>query len=220
MKMINIDLKKIKGVVFDMDGTMIDNAAYHIKTWQEFCKKYNLKFDLNTYQNKYSGGTNDLILPDLFGKKLTLKEIEKYAKEKEALYRKIYKPFIREVNGLSNLVKKIKTSKLKIAVATSSIDENRDFALKQLGFKKEDFDVIIGPSQVKNKKPEPEIYLKTARLLKIDPQYLVAFEDSPKGVQSAKSAGLTVYALLTSHTKEDLHLADEVIEDFNEVSLG
>lgn len=54
--MVIIDIKKIKGVVFDLDGTMIDNASFHIKAWEEFTKKYNLPFSLEIYKTKYSGG--------------------------------------------------------------------------------------------------------------------------------------------------------------------
>lgn len=218
--MINIDLKKIKGIVFDMDGTMIDNNSFHIKAWEAFTKKYNLPFDLDTYRTKFSGGTNTNALKILFGSDLADKLLEEYAYEKESLYRNIYKPHIKEVSGLKNLIKKIKSHKLAVAVATSAPFENVEFVLKELELDENSFDVVTDISQVINGKPHPEIYLKTAAALKIDPKFLLAFEDSPKGIESAKSAGLTVCALLTSHTKEELSMADQTIKDFTEVSLG
>lgn len=162
---------------------------------------------------------NELILPDLFNKKLSPKQIEQYAQEKEEIYRKIYRPHIKEVSGLKKLIKQIRNKRLAIAMATNSPDKNRDFVVEELDLKVEDFDVIIGPNQVSTGKPNPEIYLKVATLLNIESQYLIAFEDTPKGIQSAKSAGIKVFALLTSHIKEELSLADGIIKDFTEIEI-
>ena len=159
--MIIIDKNKTHGVIFDLDGTMIDNSPFHIKAWESFSKKYGFPFSTEIYQAKFSGGTNEAILPTLFGHNLSGDLLQKYAQEKEALYRKLYAPHIKETRGLKKLIKQIKLHKLAVAVATSSPIENIEFALKELGLYENVFDTIVGPNQVTHGKPHPEVYLKS-----------------------------------------------------------
>lgn len=215
---MKIDLNNFEAVIFDMDGTMIDNTSFHKKAWIEFAEKMGIHLTDEDYRNKISGKRNDDILELLLGKKLREEEWQKLGEEKEQIYRKIYSPHLKEVRGLKDLLDKLKKRKLKLGVATTSNKANRLFILQKLGIMNL-FDVIIGSEQINNGKPHPEIYLKVAEKLGVDPVECLAFEDTPLGIKSAKSAGMTVVTVLTTHNIQELSEADYFIKDFTEVEI-
>ena len=216
--MNTLDITHCQAIIFDIDGTMIDNMPIHKHAWREFCARKNIVLTDDDFRNKVSGLRNDQICKNLFGDDISDEDIEAYAAEKEAVYREIYKPYIKEVPGLTNVLERLKEKNLKLAIATTAPKENRKFVLEALNMQ-DSFDIILGEEDVQKGKPNPEIYLKTAGLLKVDPTTCLVFEDSPVGVASAKNAGMTVVGITTSHSAEELKGADIIIEDFTELEL-
>lgn len=216
--MIQLSTNKYKAVIFDMDGTMINNMPYHKKAWKEFFNKHGLSFTDEVFSKKISGKKNDQIFEFVFERKLTPEELEKYTEEKEALYRELYKPEIQEIRGLTELIRQLHNKNIKIAIATTAPEKNRTFGLEALHLT-QTFDVILGDEHVTHGKPDPEIYLETAKRLRIDPASCLVFEDSPPGVNAGKNAGMTVVGIVTSHSKDELQRADYIINDFTEIEL-
>jgi len=217
--MQNLDISNMKAAIFDMDGTMVDNSAYHKRAFKEFLKRHGISLTDEELKKKISGRKNDDIFPALFNQQLSKEEIAKYAHEKEAIYRELYASDIKEVEGLKTIVDSLKKDGLKLAIATTAPKENRDFALESLGLTNA-FQVIVGDEHVTRGKPHPEVYLKTAEKLGIDPGKCLAFEDTPSGVESAKRAGMTVIGLMTSHTTQELYKADIVVNNFSELLVS
>jgi beta-phosphoglucomutase len=218
-KPVAFKLDCLKAVIFDMDGTMIDNGYYHRKAWSEFIKKHDLsKVDITDHEFKqhFSGRKNDSILELLFNRKLTEEELDKHGEDKETLYRKLYAPHIKEVKGLTAIVNRLKKSGIKVAIATTSPKKNREFVLEKLSLTKA-FPVIVGSEHVLHGKPDPEIYIKTAKKLKVDSKECLVFEDTPVGIEAAKNAGMRVIGILTRHSEEELRAADLATNDFTKI---
>lgn len=216
--MVKVDLEGIKAAIFDMDGTMIANQPWHKQSWKLILKNYGLNMTDEFYRTKISGGKNYWILKKIFPG-ITEEENNKRAYEKEAIYRKIYKDEVKEVPGLTNLLNKLAGEKFRLAIATTAPKLNRDFAIDKLGLKNI-FELIIGDEDVKNAKPNPEVYLKTLDKLNLKGDECIAFEDSPSGIGSAKSAGVKiVVGVLTYHLAKDIKSADFFIKDFTEIEL-
>jgi beta-phosphoglucomutase len=218
MNKIQLDITGIEAVIFDMNGTMIDDMGFHNKAWVKFCKKYGFNLIEEEFKQKFSGKKNTDILPEVFGKTLTPDEIYKLSEEKEQIYREIYSSYIKEVTGLKDLINTLKEKALKVAIATTAIEPNRKFVLEALGLENE-FNIILGDEHVTHGKPHPEIYLETAKKLGVEPSKCLVFEDSPSGVESGKNAGMKVVGVLTTHSKEDLKNADYWITDFTDIQL-
>lgn len=215
---IQIPISSFKAAIFDMDGTMIRNMVYHKKAWQEFLKRHDIHLGDDEFRQKISGKKNDQIFELVFGEKIEHGKIADYTEEKEAIYRELYEPDIIEVEGLTDVISELQARNLKTAIATTAPEKNRNFALRIL--KLEDkFEVILGDEHVTKGKPNPEIYLSTARELGVEPGECLVFEDSPPGVESGKSAGMTVVGLLTSHEADELPAADYVVRDFNDIEF-
>ncbi len=216
---VAIPLSNFKAAIFDMDGTMINNMTYHKKAWQEFLRKHDIDLSEEEFAHKISGKKNDQIFEIVFGRALSKDEELQYTEEKESLYRELFKPHIAEIAGLRQLISTLHQHGIKTAIATTAPAKNRDFALKELGLQ-DAFEVILGDEHVSQGKPHPEIYQSTAQQLGVAPNECLVFEDSPPGVASGKSAGMTVVGILSSHSRDDLHDADYCVTDFTELDFS
>ncbi len=216
MKIIN--WSDIKAVLFDMDGTMVDNNVFHMKAFQEFCRRHGYDLSEEEFKTKLSGKRNSEILRNMFGKDITDEQIKQYGDDKEAIYREMYAPHIKPVEGLHDFIQTLKKRNIKVAVATSGQEKNRRFVFEKLGFL-DTFDVVTGEEHIVKGKPDPEIFLNTADKLGVSPKHCLVFEDSPSGVKGAKNAGMKVIGLSTTHTEEELREADGTIKNFSEINM-
>lgn len=196
-----------------MDGVIIDSNPFHKISLKQFCKKYGYDLTEEQLREKIYGRTNKDWIVNVFGP-LDEQKLRAYADEKEALFREIYKDDIKPVDGLVAFLQKLEALRLPRAIATSAPRANVDFTLSKTGTGKY-FPVILDESFVSKGKPDPEIYLKTAAALKFEPANCIVFEDSLSGVTAGKRAGCKVVGITTTHTREELHETDLVIDDFN-----
>ena len=208
---------KPEGIIFDLDGTLIDNNAFHIEAWKEFYKKMKLDFAPDTYKNRINGRISKAIFPDILSRQLSDDEISMYDDEKESLYRHLYKPHIKPISGLLDFLQKLLEQHYPMAIATSGLPPNIDFMFEHVGIK-EYFSAVVNASHITNGKPHPEIFEKAAKAIHANPGKCIAFEDSVAGIRSAKAAGMKVIGLTTTHAREDVHEADFIIKDYTEIT--
>lgn len=204
-------------VIFDMDGVMVDNNPYHKNAWKAFVQKHGFSLSETELKEHVYGKTNHDTLRHLFGADISNDEIQQYAEEKEEIYRSLYKDSIQPTKGFIEFLDLLHSQNIPVAVATSAPPKNVEFVLSAIGAKKY-FNIIVDDTDVKKGKPDPEIYLATAKKLHMNPADCIVFEDSLSGVQAALNAGMKVIAITTTHTKEELSNANHVVDDFTEVS--
>jgi HAD superfamily hydrolase (TIGR01509 family) len=198
--------------VFDMDGVIVDSNPYHEIALRQFAEQHGYNLSEDDLRSRIFGRTNKDWIPMLFGTS-DPSEIGRYAVEKEALFRELYAPHIRPVDGLIEFLDKLKAQRMPCAIATSAPRANVDLTLEKTGTKAY-FDIILDESFVTRGKPDPEIYLKTAEALKLPPSQCIVFEDSISGIRAATTAGCRVVGITTTHTKEEFPPVDQVIDDF------
>ena len=216
---MGIDLKSFNGFIFDMDGVIVDNYLYHIDAWGEFCKRHGLNFEVEDFTRKYFGKNNTDILQALFGKSLSSTEIDMLGEEKEAIYRELYQPYIKPLDGLLDFMRELRIQGGKIAIASSAPQSNINFVVEKT-YIKEFIDVSVNGNMVRLGKPSPDIFLKAAELLRIQPEKCLVFEDSFSGIQAAINAGMQVVALATTHKKEEHDPTITIISNFKELLQG
>ncbi|MEO6813636.1 MAG: HAD family phosphatase [Ginsengibacter sp.] len=204
---------KVKAVIFDLDGTLIDNNSYHRKTWEKYLNSKGRSISNAEFNAHLNGRTNHDAIEYIYGKGISNEESVKYTLEKEALYREMYSPYITPVSGLIGLLKIFYEHNIPMAIATSGIQPNIDFMFDHIPIKKY-FKAVVNSSHIKKGKPNPEIYMKTASILGIAPQNCLVFEDAVVGINAAKAAGTKVIAITTTQPKEELSDADMIIEDY------
>jgi beta-phosphoglucomutase family hydrolase len=205
----------IKGIIFDMDGVVVDNHHYHFKAWMAFSEKHKFELNPQIYRDTYNGKTNSDLFKMIFGN-ISPEEMKLYADEKEGMYKKLYFEHMRAHTGLIDFLEYLKKKKIKIALGTSAPTDNVDFTLDNLKLRSY-FEVIIDGSQVERGKPDPQVYQLCAMKLGLEPKSCVVFEDSLAGLESAQRAGCKTVGVATSHEVFELKVkTDLIIHDFNE----
>ncbi len=209
----------VKAVVFDMDGTLVDNMNFHRQAWFDFLAGYDIHITEAEFQEKNVGIITEIV-PKFFTRTLSREEIISLGKEKEAVYRNLYKDHIKPLSGLENFLRALQEAKISIALATAADKGNIDFTLDALGIRKY-FTVITGSEEVAHGKPHPDVYLKSAAKLQLAPRHCIAFEDTPSGIRSASAAGMEVVGLATTHTREELRVYPllTIIENYESPEL-
>ena len=208
-----LDRFNTKAVIFDLDGTLIDNNEFHLKTWRKYLDQAGIKISEESYNAHINGRTNKDAIEFIFGRKMSEAEAMKYTLEKEAIYRRLYEPFIKPVDGLVDFLETLNIQEIPMAIATSGIQPNIDYMFDHIPIKKY-FKEVVNSAHIKKGKPDPEIYLKTASLLHMKPADCLVFEDSVVGVASGKAAGMKVIALSTTHPEQELREADLIINNY------
>ena len=205
----------MKGMLFDMDGVVVDNHAYHFKAWMAFAKKYSFELNEEIYREKFNGKTNTDLFQMIFGK-LNSKALTAYANEKEDMYHSLYAGHIKAHTGLLDFLDFLKHHRYKIALGTSAPTRNVDFTLDTLRLRHY-FDVIVDGPQVIRGKPDPQVYQLCAMKLGLESKECVVFEDSLAGLESGERAGCMIVGVATSHTAKELTVkTDLIIHDFTE----
>jgi beta-phosphoglucomutase family hydrolase len=199
-------------VIFDMDGVLIDNAHFHERAFAEYFSKFGIKLAPEMF-----GRGNDELMAELFPNE-SKEQHREFAAGKEAYYRQIYEPYIKPVAGLVDLLKELRKNNIRVAVGSSAPVENIDFVLEKLQIR-DYFDVVVIAAMVQKAKPAPDIYLKSAELLNIEPGNCLVFEDALAGIAAARGAGMKVAGVATSLPKERLTETDRIINDFTEITV-
>ncbi len=210
-------MHKLKAVIFDLDGTLLDNNHFHFLSWKKYLEQKGMEMSDADYKANISGKTNKDATEYVFNKKMTTEEAEKYYLEKEKIYRQMYAPVIKPIEGLISLLTELEANHIDMAIATSGIQVNIDFMFDHVPVKKY-FRKVVNSTHVSKGKPDPEIFITTANLLEVKPENCIVFEDSTAGVKAATAAGMKVVALTTTHTQSELNRADSVIDDYTQIS--
>ena len=209
---------KRRGAIFDMDGVIADNMGHHTGAWELFIRRYAPRLQIGDVTPHY-GKTNADLMSFVFGRPLSPEEVERYGEEKERLYRELYAKDIAPLPGLLNLLNGLRRKGIRTAVATSAPKSNVDFLLDGLGIR-DCFDLVIDAAGVRKGKPDPEIYLKSARQLGCEPAACVVFEDALAGIEAGRRAGMKVVGVATTLPANRLVETDLVITDFREITVS
>lgn len=191
----------MKGVIFDLDGTMVDNMVVHHEAWQRLLKTLGLDLSLTEVKEQVHG-VNDEIFLRLFGDRFTKEERQMLGERKEAEYREIFKPRLKLISGLPEYLEKLKAEDVRMGIGSAAPEANVDFVLDHLNIRHY-FEAVLHAGDVTRGKPDPEIYHKVAGHLGLPPDQCVIFEDSPTGAEAAWRAGSEVVIVTTSHREEE-----------------
>jgi len=184
-------------LIFDMDGVLLDSNPLHREAWTAFSRRYGVQTTEEMLVRMY-GRRNDEIVRDFFGESLSDEEVFARGAAKERLYREMLAEKVEEVlvPGLRPFLEIYR--KFPLAVASNAEPENIDFLLDKAGLRGY-FRMIVDGHQVSRPKPDPEIYLLTAKKLGISPANCIVFEDSHYGVEAARRAGMRIVGVSTTH---------------------
>lgn len=201
-----------------MDGVISHTNPYHDIAWREFLSRYGISSSDQEFEDHMYGKHNSYILNYFFKREIPVAERKKLEFEKEALFREIYAAHVTSIPGLMNFIENLHANGIKTGVATSAPSENMQLILPALGL-----DRIMGSmlaeGDVTKHKPEPEVYLKSAINLGVEPKNCVVFEDSKSGVQAGINAGMKVVGVKTTYAESQLPPCSLYINDYTEIDF-
>jgi beta-phosphoglucomutase family hydrolase len=187
----------IEALIFDMDGTLVDSMPYHEKAWELMFPELGVSVDRFEFFTWSAGLTNKEIFPRLLDRDVSPDELAQLAGRKEALYRDCYRDVMQVMSGAVELLTRAHAQGVKTALGTAAPPENIDLVIGGLNLR-EHFPVIVGGADVKNGKPDPEIFLSCAEKMNIEPARCIVFEDTPAGIEAAYRAGMRCAAITTT----------------------
>ncbi len=184
-------------LIFDMDGTMVDNMMTHHRGWQKTLAAYGLNLPMEEVIATCHG-KNVEIIERLFPGQYSLEERERISFEKESGYREIFLSELQLLKGLPELLETARKAGIPMGIGTAAPLANVDFVLDNLQIRHY-FQAVIHADDVEKGKPEPDVFFKVADLLGVAYAECLVFEDSPTGARTALNAGMKAIILTTTH---------------------
>lgn len=200
---MNLEIDKVKAVIFDMDGVIFDTEMVYLSVWSKVFEKYGYKMTKDIYASVLGTGRENVkkVFLDEFGNQLPIDNM--YIEKDENLAMAIEEG-VPLKPGVYEILKYLKDKDFKVALATSALSER---AFKQLRQAKVEsfFNAVVCRDEVIETKPNPEIFLKAAKKLMVEPEECIVIEDSSAGIEAAFKAGMIPIHVV------DLKEADESI---------
>lgn len=208
-----------KAVIFDFNGTLVWDTPHHNKAFDIFLDKHNIQLTDEEKTIKIHGKTNPDIMRGIFERELSAQEIEDFSVEKESIYQDLIREELHFADGVVDLFEFLKQKQIPFTIATSADFFNVDFYFREMKLDRW-FDrakVAYNDGDIAGK-PAPDIFLKAARLLNINPNDLIIFEDSKAGIRAAENAGAGKVMIVNSINDPELRsFGHEIINHFSEV---
>ena len=212
---------ELKGVIFDMDGVIVNSEPLHVKFECDILKYLGVDFPKEGFP-EYAGLAMDKFWFSLKERYNLAQPAEELLAYDTAMRAKLFheNEHFDSPAGVQNLIKSLKRAGIPLALASSSHTLVIDAIIDKLRFRRY-FDVIVSGFELKNGKPAPDIFLYAADLLGTPHADTLVVEDTANGVLAAKNAGMKClgYQNPTNPTKQDLSLADLVTDNFEEITV-
>ena len=203
------------GVIFDLDGVLVDTGWAHKQSWYDLGEKEGFiltdEFFFSTF-----GMQNYMIIPMLLGRQASSEEIDRLSDWKELRYREIIEEKLAPSDGAKSLLINLKKEGFLLAVGSSAPRANLELVLERTDLR-DYFDAYVTGQDVTNGKPAPDTFLKAAEKLSLDADSCVVVEDAVQGVEAGKAAGMPVVAVTTTRSRADLHKADIIVDSLTQL---
>ena len=204
----------IKGVIFDLDGVLVFTDKYHYQAWKRLADEEGIEFNesINDRLRGVSRMASLEIILEKATKPYTQEEKEAMAEKKNAYYRELLNNLTPDdvTNESRQFLDELKEKGIKIAVGSSS--KNTPLILEKIGLDKV-FDAVIDGNMITKSKPDPEVFLKAASALGLEPEECLVIEDAEAGIQAASDGGFTPVGIGPAKaTKDTLYPIDQIKE--------
>lgn len=206
-----------KGVIFDLDGVIVDTAKFHYLAWKKLAN--DLGFDITETQNEQLKGVSRVRSLEKILEWGNVSLTEDEFMEQMALKNDNYLNYISSMTardilpGVKKIIDFLKDKDIPVALGSAS--KNARHILEKTGLY-ESFDVVVDGNDVSKAKPDPEVFLIAASQLGVTPTNCIVFEDSQAGIEAANVAGMRSIGI---GDKEVLKEGDHIFEDFTKIEI-
>jgi len=210
------------GVIWDVDGTLVDTAELHFQAWQALCQELGREFTRADFAATF-GRRNPDIIHYLFGDRLSCHEVSELGDRKEVMYRAAARSTgVQLLPGVRTLLEGLHESGIRQAIGSSAPLENINLIM-ELTETRRFFESITSSEDTQRGKPDPQVFQVAAAKLALLPERCVVVEDAVAGVQAAKAGGMRSIGVtfVGHHPEAKLRGAgaDVVIKNLEEISV-
>ena len=178
----------VKGLIFDLDGTLADTMLYHFEAWENACKKYGAGIDIVILQKHVGSSSLEIAYEILKVYNLNgIVSADQLLNDKVSEFLK-FQLLVKPIEPVKDIVRRYHGI-LPMSVGTGGHREIVKIIMEVTGLRNY-FDIIITANDISNFKPDPETFLKCAELMKIPPSHIEVFEDTEFGLEAARNAGM------------------------------
>ncbi len=213
-------MSDILGVIFDMDGVLVDSYLPHFVSWQETASKFGLELTEEQFRGTF-GQTSGSIIRQLWGEGvLTPEQMTDFDHMKEARYRELVVAELPIMPGARELVRNLHSDRIPLAIGSCAPPENVQLAASALGGSNL-FSAFVTGRDVHHGKPDPQVFILAAEKLGIPPDRCVVIEDAPVGIEAATRAGMKSIGLQSPPPRHrELSRATLVIDSLSTLSTS
>ena len=209
---------KFKGVIFDFNGTLFWDTAFHDLAFDIFLEKHDLQLTDKEKRVKIHGQANPEIMRGIFGNQITEKEIQEYTQDKESIYRQLCINDLKFAPGAEDLFEFLQEKEIPFTIATSAGIENVSFYFENMKLNRWfSLDKVAYNNGTFRGKPFPDLFLAAAKKLNMLPQETIIFEDSVAGIESAENAGAGKIIIVNSYGENYSRFPYKIITNFESV---
>lgn len=207
----------LSGVIWDMDGVLVDSGEFHYQSWRNTLADYQLPYSREFFDKTF-GMNNESILKLLGGENFNPRLIREIGERKEATFRRLVGGRVKTLPGVIPLLESVKGAGIPQAIASSAPQANIDVLVQELGLG-DYFSAVISGAEMPGK-PDPGVFLKAAAEIHTPPSECVVIEDGIPGVEAALRAGMKCIALTTTNSEDRLSAAHLVLSSLDEITLA
>ena len=207
----------LKGVIWDMDGVLVDTGEFHFQSWMITLAPYGIPFSRKIFNNTF-GMNNEGILKLLKGKDFDPQMINEISERKEITFRQQIRGRVKTLPGAMNLLKSIRKENIPQAIGSSAPQKNIDAIVGELELK-DYFAVQVSAAEMPGK-PDPSVFLAAAQGIHAPAAQCIVIEDAIAGVEAALRAGMKCLAVTTTNSVSSLSAAHKIVNRLDEISVG
>jgi HAD superfamily hydrolase (TIGR01509 family) len=204
------------GVLWDMDGVLVDTGEFHYQSWEKILAEVGVPFDWERFQAAF-GKNNADTLAAFLGRPPDAELLRTVSERKERLFRQLIHGHAEALPGVRLWLESLRSLGARQVVASSAPQENIDFLVDELGLRP--YFVALCAGHSLPGKPDPTLFLQAAGILGLQPKDCIVIEDSLAGLEAARRAGMKCIAVATTNPAEALLMADLVVERLDQLKV-
>lgn len=204
------------GVLWDMDGVLVDTAEFHFRSWEQTLREMDIPFERRKFQAVF-GRNNYDTLTSLLHRPPEAELLQAVSEQKESLFRKLIHGKAIPLPGVRTWLEHLRHLGALQAVASSAPQENIDLLVDELGL--HSYFATLCAGHMLPSKPDPALFLLAASILGLSPRVCIVIEDSLAGVEAAHRAGMKCLAVASTNPVGALGQADLVLERLDQMAV-
>jgi len=208
--------QKQLGVIFDIDGVLLDSYKIHYECWRSIAEKHSITLSEKDFDPLFGRRGNEIVR-QIWGEDLSAEQVVSIYKEKQALYRENLQRNFPKMDGAIQLIDDLAAQGFVLGIGSSAPPENVEMSLHGLNRAKV-FKAVVTGSDVTRGKPDPEVFLVAAQRMGVAASYCAVIEDAVAGIAAALAGGMTAIALAGTAAPESLTMAHLVVTSLRQLT--